>query len=78
MKKFNVEVTDTFAGEANYCWVRRLTVGASTTRGAMRIVEKSLPYLGGVRKDYSTGCMERWVWRNAAVCAFIEEVYEQA
>lgn len=23
MAKFNVEVTDTFGGEANYCWVHR-------------------------------------------------------
>ena len=24
--RFNVEYTDTFGGEANYCWVRRATV----------------------------------------------------
>ncbi len=24
--KFDVEYTDTFSGEANYCWVRRATV----------------------------------------------------
>jgi hypothetical protein len=26
MNTFNVEYTDTFGGEANYCWVRRATV----------------------------------------------------
>lgn len=26
MEKWNVEYTDTFAGEANYCWVRRATI----------------------------------------------------
>lgn len=26
MNRYNVEYTDTFAGEANYCWVRRATV----------------------------------------------------
>lgn len=26
MNKHNVEYTDTFAGEANYCWVKRATV----------------------------------------------------
>lgn len=26
MIKYNVEYTDTFAGEANYCWVKRATV----------------------------------------------------
>lgn len=26
MHKYQVEYTDTFAGEANYCWVKRATV----------------------------------------------------
>lgn len=26
MNTYNVEYTDTFGGEANYCWVRRATV----------------------------------------------------
>jgi hypothetical protein len=26
LNKYNVEYTDTFAGEANYCWVKRATV----------------------------------------------------
>ena len=26
MNKYNIEYTDTFAGEANYCWVKRATV----------------------------------------------------
>ena len=26
MNKYDVELTDTFAGEANYCWVKRATV----------------------------------------------------
>lgn len=26
MNKYDVEYTDTFAGEANYCWVKRATV----------------------------------------------------
>lgn len=32
---FFIEVTDTFAGEANYGWVTRHKVRASTPRGAM-------------------------------------------
>jgi len=36
--KYFVEMTDTFAGEANYCWVNRFIVSASTPRGAMRRV----------------------------------------
>lgn len=26
MNKYNIEYTDTFAGEANYCWVKRAIV----------------------------------------------------
>lgn len=26
MKKYNVEYTDTFGGEPNYCWVKRATI----------------------------------------------------
>ena len=73
MKQYNIEVTDTFGGEANYSWVKRLTVTASTVRGAMRIVVRELGFGGGVRKEWSTGDMERWVWNKACVCAFIEE-----
>lgn len=36
--KYFVEMTDTFAGEANYCWVNRFIVSASSHRGAMRRV----------------------------------------
>lgn len=36
--KYFVEMTDTFAGEANYCWVNRFIVSALTPRGAMRRV----------------------------------------
>jgi hypothetical protein len=76
-RAYNIEVTDTFGGEANYSWVHRFMVHAQTTRGAMRIISNLLPYAGGVRKDYSTGDMERWVWRKACVCAFIEQQVEE-
>ena len=38
MPKFFAEMTDTFGGEANYCWVNRFIVSASTPGGAMRRV----------------------------------------
>jgi hypothetical protein len=36
---FEYEVTDTFGGEANYCWVRRGTVRARSLRGAIRVIK---------------------------------------
>ena len=35
---YYIEMTDTFGGEANYCWVNRFIVSASSHRGAMRRV----------------------------------------
>jgi hypothetical protein len=62
-----VEVTDTFGGVANYCWVRRYLVHASTMRGAMGKVPGY-----AWRKEYDTGDMARYNAQGAAVCAFIE------
>ena len=36
--RYFVEMTDTYGGEANYCWVNRFIVSASSPRGAMRKV----------------------------------------
>ncbi len=36
--RYFIEMTDTFSGEANYCWVNRFIVSASSHRGAMRKV----------------------------------------
>ena len=35
-----VEITDTFGGEANYCWVKRFAVKAKTIQGAMTALAK--------------------------------------
>lgn len=39
---WNFELTDTFAGEANYSWVKRGTVKASTPSGAIRAAKRTL------------------------------------
>lgn len=35
MNTYDIEVTDTFGGEANYCWVDRYTIEANSIRGAV-------------------------------------------
>jgi hypothetical protein len=53
MHKYQIELTDTFAGEANYCWVKRATVtmpeltaygydGGSNYAKANKIFEREL------------------------------------
>jgi len=61
-----VEVTDTFGGEANYCWARRYRVNAASQRGAISKISRheGLHFRNtGNRYDAS----------NACVCAFIDD-----
>ena len=71
MKKalWDVEVTDTFGGEANYCWVQRYQVRAVSMRGAVNAMSRREG--GEWRKDYDTGDMARYDMRGACICAFI-------
>jgi len=65
-----IEMTDTFGGEANYCWVNRFIVSASSPRGAMRRV--------CARTGDSVQCVDRysetqrWDSTRGAVCYFVE------
>ena len=61
-----VEMTDTFGGDANYCWVNRFIVRASSPRGAMRRVTART---GDKVRD--VGC-DRWDAVGACVCYFVE------
>ena len=63
-----IEMTDTFGGEANYCWVNRFIVSASSPRGAMRKVAKKTGF--AVR---NVGC-DRWDAVGACVCYFVEGI----
>lgn len=58
-RKFFVEVTDTFAGEANYTWVRRYSVSASSRRGAVIKVSRHCGYQNRVIKTAEFGA-ESW------------------
>lgn len=67
---YYIEMTDTFGGEANYCWVNRFIVRASSPRGAMRRV--------CARTGDGVVCVDRyndpqtWDSRTACVCYFVE------
>jgi hypothetical protein len=76
MQNFMVELTDTFAGEANYSWVRRYVVKARTPRGAMRITA-SARGLFGWRKAWDGGDLVRYDLQGSAVCAFVSPMCEE-
>ena len=71
-----VEVTDTYGEEANYSWVRRYKVHASSMLGAIRKVSRESGFR--FRKDFDTGDLARYNAQNASVCAFVEGYVDQA
>lgn len=76
--RYSIECTDTFGGEANYCWVRRFSVRASSLRGAARVAARHLGYSGRIRAAGSWGSGGRWDVSGAAVCFFAEWFDETA
>lgn len=65
-----VEITDTFGGEANYCWVRRYKVRAKSFLGA---VQKISRHTGDKwHKTMDCGDFMRYDSKSGATCFFIE------
>jgi hypothetical protein len=67
---FHVELTDTFAGEANYSWVTRHKVKASTIQGAITKVAKDSGL--SFRKAWGFTDSARYDSQSGATCAFVE------
>lgn len=61
-----IEQTDTFGGEANYCWANRFIVRASSPRGAMRRVTART---GDKVRVVGT---DRWDAVGACICYLVE------
>lgn len=61
-----IEMTDTFSGEANYCWVNQWLVQASSERGAIGMVTRLTGY-----HAHSVG-LDRYDVRGACICYFVQ------
>ncbi len=61
------EITDLFAGDANYCWVTRHKIKASSVRGALIKLNRDSGL--GFRINWG----DRYDSRSGATCAFITE-----
>ena len=67
-----IEMTDTFGGEPNYCWVRRYQTCSVSIQGAVTRLAK---YYGrNFRKTYGDEFEARYDAVGASICVFIEEV----
>ena len=62
---FFAEISDTFGGEANYAWVARHKIRATSERGALVRLNRA----AGLRFR-SVGC-DRYDSASGATCAFI-------
>lgn len=65
-----VELTDAFIGEANYSWVTRFKVKASSMRGAVWKVSRNTGMIWRKVDDY--GNVRRYYSKSGAACFFVE------
>lgn len=70
MQLFYVEITDTFGGEANYSWVTRHVIRASTIRGAISKLSKRSGIYWHCVDNYCDKA--RYDSKSGATCCFIE------
>ena len=71
--RYDIEMTDTFGGEANYCWVRRATIEAPATATSQMLVRRAKRALGitGRHKICDFGDLIRLDLAGACICIFI-------
>lgn len=74
MNTYNIEITDTFAGESNYSWVQRLQVESKSMRGAISKAAKHFGYKG-FRLDNWCGDYASYKLQGACIIAFVTESY---
>lgn len=72
-RSYFVEHTDTFAGEANYCWVHRFKVSARDMRHALTKVKKELWYRCPRTKVSDYGDQLRADVVGSPECLFVSE-----
>lgn len=73
--KYIIEITDTFAGEANYSWVKRFIVKASSIQGAITKLAKHQGDAGW-RFKYGDNMTSKYKLTGACVCAFVDYLCE--
>lgn len=71
MLKYFVEMTDTFGGEANYSWVNRFIVAASSPLAAIRKVTRETGH--PARKEWDSGDTVRYNVPGSCICYFLSE-----
>jgi hypothetical protein len=70
MTIYKIEITDTFGGEANYSWVKRLEVKAKSMQGAISKASRHFGYKG-FGSDCICGDYASYKLSGACIIAFV-------
>lgn len=73
MNKFYFEMTDTFSGELNYCWIERFEVEAKSLRGALQKLSRVTGY--NFRSTGMIGDFEK-LFKARKACVALYEISE--
>lgn len=76
----DIEVTDTFGGEANYCWVKRGTTKCRSRRGLIAAAKKLAGWDGWCRVSVTDfgDMLEIRPTRSSGVCQIAFVTYKDA
>ena len=72
---WDIEVTDTFGGEANYCWVKRFTIPSipqESKRATIRRAKKEAGLTGVKCDTLNIGDSWRLDIRGACIVCFVQ------
>lgn len=83
MKQFHFEMTDTYGGETNYCWLKRYVINANTLQGAITKLAKYTGYrfrFDGVMYKSAKSCVAAYevdyTWGEEQLNDFIDRAEE--
>lgn len=78
LQTYKVEFTDTYSGEANFCWIERRLVKATSIKQAITKAKRDRYHAPIPRHVYvfNDSDMSRIDIKGACVCAFIEWIDE--
>ena len=77
---YTIEITDTFGGEANYCWVKRGKTRARTRRGLIAAAKRIAGWEGWCRVRVDSWCGDMLIIRPTAtsgICQIAFIVYSE-
>lgn len=71
----NVELTDTFGGEANYCWVKRASFKVNANASDAAVIRRAKAELGiggrHIKESWGEGITLRWPrWNQIAFISY--------